>query len=495
MTLVADAPAVHRPTEEQQAAIDAFATGGHTSIVAGAGSGKTATLRFIAETVPNKRGLYLAFNKSVAIEAKQRFRGTNVEALTVNQVAYRAFGAASRDRMEMKRLYPHEKKRALGMPTKFPMGTSFVSWQKVLRLTQQTLETFCRSFRPEIELDMVQIPATILGPKSDRDALAESILRFAQAWWKDWLSPNGLIEHTHSTYMKRWALSAPQLEYDYLLVDEAQDLEPLTRGMLLSQNTQVVTVGDPNQAIYGWRGASNALDDFDGHRTYLTQSWRFGDAIAEEANFWLSLLESEMRLRGKPGAKSSVWKSERRPEAILTRTNGGAMQEIIASQQRGIAVGVAGERKKTELVDLAKAALDLQRDGKTKHRELDDFTSWADVIAFVEDDGADSEIAALVRVVDSYGAPAVVAAMENTVPLDQADQTVSTVHVAKGLEWFHCRIADDFREPGYDKQTNQQKPLEAEEARLAYVAVTRAERHLDASGLDWARTMTGGVAL
>lgn len=108
----------------------------------------------------------------------------------------------------------------------------------------------------------------------------------------------------------------------------------------------------------------------------------------------------------------------------------------------------------------------------------------------MDDDGAESEIAALVRVVDKYGAPAVVRAMEATVPTTEADRTVSTVHVAKGLEWFHVRISDDFREPEFDKRTGEQKPLEAEEARLAYVAVTRAERHL-----DWAKTMTGGVAV
>jgi len=485
----------YAPTDEQQSAIDAFGTGDNLTIVAAAGSGKTSTLRFLADTAPGKRGLYLAFNRSVRDDAVRRFAGTGVEPLTVNQLAYRAYGQQFRARMNMKRLYPHEKKRALGMETKFPMGTSFVSWQKVLRLTQQTLETYCRSFRPDLEIDMVELPPTILGPKRDRDALKAAILHYAKKWWADWMNPNGQIEATHSTYMKRWALDMPQLPYDYLLIDEAQDLEPLTRGLLLMQDTQVVVVGDPNQAIYGWRGATSAMNDFDGNRTYLSTSFRFGDAIAEEANFWLALLDSEVRVKGLPGKKSSVWKSERKPEAVLTRTNGGAMQEVIDSQARGLAVGVAGERKKQELIDLAQAALDLQKTGKTKHRDLDDFTSWADVVAYVEDEASDNEIAALVRVVDTYGAPAVVRAMENTVPVDQADQTVSTVHIAKGLEWFHVRIADDFREPDTDPRTGEQKPLEAEEARLAYVAVTRAQRHLDASGLDWAKTMTGGVAV
>jgi superfamily I DNA/RNA helicase len=483
------------PTAEQQSAINAFATGDNLTIVAGAGSGKTSTLRFLADSAPSRRGLYLAFNRSVADDGRRRFAGANVTPKTVNQLAYAAFGESSRARMNQKRLFPHEKKRAVGMEKNFPMGTSFVSWQKVVRLTQQTVERYCRSMEKDITTAMVELPATIVGPQRHKEALIAHIAEYARLWWQDLLNPNGIIEHTHSTYMKRWALTEPQLPYDYLLVDEAQDLEPLTRGLLMMQDAQVVTVGDPNQAIYGWRGAENALDDFNGQRTYLSQSFRFGDAIADEANFWLALLESELRIQGLPGKKSSVWASKRQPEAVLTRTNGGAMQEIIDSQRRGVAVGVAGERKGKELVDLARAALELQKDGKTKHRELEDFSSWAEVTQFVEDEGRDSEIAALVKVVDKYGAPAVVGAMERTVPTADADQTISTVHVAKGLEWFHVRISDDFREPATDKNTGEQLPLAAEEARLAYVAVTRAERHLDASGLDWARAMTGGVAV
>ena len=41
-----------RPTEEQQAALAAFATGDDLVIVAGAGTGKTSTLRMLAGSTP-----------------------------------------------------------------------------------------------------------------------------------------------------------------------------------------------------------------------------------------------------------------------------------------------------------------------------------------------------------------------------------------------------------------------------------------------------------
>jgi superfamily I DNA/RNA helicase len=63
-------------------------------------------------------------------------------------------------------------------------------------------------------------------------------------------------------------------------------------------HAQVVAAGDRSQAIYGWRRATDALDAFGGDRYRLTQSFRFGEVIADEANVWLELLKSDLRLVG-----------------------------------------------------------------------------------------------------------------------------------------------------------------------------------------------------
>ena len=60
------------PTEEQQAAVAQFLTGRPLKITAFAGSGKTATLRMLAQA-SHRRGIYLAFNKAVAAEASATF--------------------------------------------------------------------------------------------------------------------------------------------------------------------------------------------------------------------------------------------------------------------------------------------------------------------------------------------------------------------------------------------------------------------------------------
>jgi superfamily I DNA/RNA helicase len=60
-------------------------------------------------------------------------------------------------------------------------------------------------------------------------------------------------------------LSRLRIRYRYLLVDEAQDLNPIQLAVagMLSAGGRVTAVGDDDQAIYGWRGGEPwTLDAF-----------------------------------------------------------------------------------------------------------------------------------------------------------------------------------------------------------------------------------------
>jgi hypothetical protein len=74
---------------------------------------------------------------------------------------------------------------------------------------------------------------------------------------------------------------------------------------------------------------------------YLTQSFRFGQAVAEEANLWLSYLEAPLRLRGMPTISSRLEALEQ-PDAILCRTNADVIAQAMAAQERGKKVAVVG---------------------------------------------------------------------------------------------------------------------------------------------------------
>ncbi|CAG6398298.1 3'-5' exonuclease [Actinacidiphila cocklensis] len=71
-----------------------------------------------------------------------------------------------------------------------------------------------------------------------------------------------------------------------------------------------------------------------------------------------------------------------------------------------------------------------------------------------------------------------------------AQVTVSTAHTAKGREWPNVRIAGDFHPPkdtsSHDENGNPVPgPIDTTEARLAYVAITRARHHLNRGSLAW----------
>lgn len=83
--------------------------------------------------------------------------------------------------------------------------------------------------------------------------------------------------------------------------------------------------------------------------------------------------------------------------------------------------------------------------------------------------------------VDNYGPEAVIAAVNALTEESKADVTVSTAHKAKGREWPEVGIADEFPPPPDSDQEDDNgrpipEPVSETDARLAYVAVTRA-RH------------------
>ncbi len=83
-----------------------------------------------------------------------------------------------------------------------------------------------------------------------------------------------------------------QLDFSHVMLDEYQDTSSI-QTMLLSKlfaQAEVMAVGDPNQSIYGWRGASSAnlenfSADFSAKASYsLSKSWRSSASIVAAAN-------------------------------------------------------------------------------------------------------------------------------------------------------------------------------------------------------------------
>ena len=86
-------------TNEQQAIVACDLQPGQTlKIMAFAGTGKTSTLVAYARARPGLRFLYVAFNKSVQLEAAARFP-SNVVSRTSHALAFRTHGHPHKNRL------------------------------------------------------------------------------------------------------------------------------------------------------------------------------------------------------------------------------------------------------------------------------------------------------------------------------------------------------------------------------------------------------------
>jgi hypothetical protein len=242
------------------------------------------------------------------------------------------------------------------------------------------------------------------------------------------------------------------------------------------QHAQRVYVGDSQQAIYGFTGAVNALDRIreptGGETAYLTQSFRFGPAVAEVANVCLAIETPTLRSWGYDSIPSVVGPAAD-PDAILTRTNATAVRTVIARSGGG---KIAPRRRRPRVVAFARAARDLmdeRLDVAPRARLLRLLGRGPGPTSQQDEQGATSGCWS------SWSTTS--ASRRSLLPLgrmtreDEADVIVSTAHKAKGREWGSVQLGGDF--PTASK-------MHTDELRLLYVAVTRAKRELDIDAVD-----------
>lgn len=479
----------HAPTTEQAAIVTAAKAGQHLVVEAGAGTGKTSTLKLLARAKPGQKGVYLAYNKAIAAEAQKSFP-TSVVCKTAHSFAFGSVGVLYKHRLDAPRLPARDSARLLGIFEPLALGTDVptLAPQQVARIVMATVERFCQSADYKIERVHVPLIRSFELPAA-RAALAKEIVPLARKAWEDITWRNGRLRFTHDCYLKMWQLSDPDLRTDYVLLDEAQDSNPAVSAVVEGQvNAQRILVGDRCQAIYGWRGAVDAMRDFTGNRLFLSQSFRFGPAIAAEANKWLSLLDAQLRLTGYDAIGSRVERLAEQ-DAILCRSNGGALSQVFNQVAAGRSVALVGGGD--DMRRYAEAAQKLLRGQPCDHPELLAFSSWAEVRDYVDQDSGGSDLKVIVALIDKHGPDAIINISRYLVPESQADVTISTAHKSKGREWNRVRIADDFHEPRPNELG--QVELQADEAMLAYVAVTRAQHVLDREGLSWVDSWVGSA--
>lgn len=233
------------PTDEQSLILDAYKTGENLVIEAGAGTGKTSTLRFISKENTNKKGLYLAFNKSIADEATTKF-DRSVLCKTAHSMAYAVVGKNYKERLNAGRVKMSDIAKFLGINNDVLISekSEKISTIQIARIAVQTVDRFCYSADNEI-LGCHVPKQNGISSKEDHDVLKGVILPLAKRAWADLIKPEGVLKFNHDYYLKIWAMSNPKLKYDYILLDESQDTNPVLSNIISSQkDSQIILVGD-----------------------------------------------------------------------------------------------------------------------------------------------------------------------------------------------------------------------------------------------------------
>lgn len=480
---------------------DIFAEGvsNHMKIIAYAGSGKTTTLVELQKRT-RKRALYCPFNKTIAEEARPKFAGTGCQVSTLHAFAWNMFRSPGKS--------PHKggasdiRRRGLLRRVRSPKVSGWGDF-RIAAAASRALSKFCVSDSQEVMseharmalIESVGDPETLrlegarTKSESVLDALTEPVRTIAT------LYRDSLIEEeafTHDLYLKTLELSPSLIRrafagYQVVYKDEAQDTNPVETSILRKSGVPIISVGDPYQQIYSWRGAESALDALPGKALHLTESFRFSQDIADKAMVILSARPVNVPSLPLIGAGNGNGKGVP-ANAILCRTNSGVIEQAMRVASRG----------KSYYVDNADSLISDLRSGAALYAgtkqtgtggQFSPFSIWDEAVA--EAEAGDRSIERIVRIVEDGRADEVINLIRRSEPDERkADITVMTAHRSKGREFPFVLLGDDWRGLGEIRKrwskahdtSPRSEVLALEEYNALYVAVTRAQRRV--FGLD-----------
>ncbi len=443
-------------------------------VIAFAGTGKTATLLEYAKARPHMRFLYMAFNRSMREEAQRKFP-SNVTCHTTHSLAFRRFGR------------PHQPRLIKGLKLNSVKSALRLNTFREAHVVFETFESFLRSADRKVHTRHLPYMS-----KRDPQKLSFYLSKAAELWVTMCHAKSDQIGMLHDCYLKQYQLWGPKLDYDCILLDEAQDTNPVVANIFLSQDCPRILVGDPHQQIYAWRGARDAMESIDAEKDfYLTGTFRFGSEIAWIANKILGTFKWETeKIEGK---RSEGKKDDRQEYAIIARTNAVVFDKatgLCLTHKIAFLGGIEGYRF-DDIRDVY--FLYAGKIAEIKNKYIRDFETYRALEAYAEETD-DRELKSRCKVVEKYTdtIPNWVERIEaSTVDRPQADVILTTAHKSKGDQFSKVRLCSDFPELFQDGELISPTELGPDEANLLYVAVTRAKEVLQFSAYwDWQKFLS-----
>jgi DNA helicase-2/ATP-dependent DNA helicase PcrA len=445
----------HSLTDEQRKVIEGAPTDAPALVIAGAGSGKTElmTLRVLylvanGLAVPGEI-LGLTFTRKAASELSGRVsqalyklretqfwpQGLDLDFTPANITTYNSFG--------------NDIFRRLSLSVGYESDANLITEAAAIQLADELVKNLTPNASIELEQwertkgYLIELILELASELTDNLATAEQMKSYLEGfvsvitqlpkddkgsmeqfqYVKDLISAanqNQMLADLAQSYIElkakrhlvdfsdQVALALRAIDHDvanpyrFVLLDEYQDTSSIQTQLLskLFRGMPVLAVGDPNQAIYGWRGASsNNLSNF--HTDFaspepktftLSRSWRSGPAVVAAANQLTQerkanepALAPVNLLPGNAGLKDSVLAEIFQDElaeargvaqwfadqvnadvsaALLLRTKSSMQLFADAIASKGLAVevtGLSGLLQLPEVVDLIAALKVVQR--------------------------------------------------------------------------------------------------------------------------------------
>ena len=511
---------------------------GPVVILAGAGTGKTRTITHrIAHGI--SRGIFAA-NRVLALTYTNRAAGElrlRLRQLGVGPVAVKTFHSAALGQLEY--FWP----QFAGVPAPMILGAKAAMLGSVA--TQNRIELDAAAIRDlasEIEwrkLSMLSIEKyeqlttrpKVAGLSHTTNVVLQRAFEEAKIKAQKIDFEDVLILTLGMLRAEPRALAHVQQQYRFFTVDEYQDVSPLQHALLdlwLGDRSDLCVVGDPNQTIYSFTGATseflkNFTDRFeDATKVQLTRNYRSSSQIIDFANL-LTEVSEPLQSQGFEGVRPRVLTFSSDAEeaetiaesikaslqagvpanniALLYRTNGQSQVFENALAKKGIEYSVRGGERFFNRAEIQQAMQGVRAEsvmptGKSLNHAVSDICRslgwqakppteagavrerWAALNAFIgilDEMPEDSTLVDFAKELDERK-------RSQHEPVQSA-VTLSTIHAVKGLEWpvvFVAGLSEGFLPISY-AQTDAEI---AEEQRLLYVAITRAGRELQ---LSWSK--------
>lgn len=461
----------HKLTPEQEAII---ATDFDIKVNAVAGSGKTTTIVEYAKTRPaGSKILYLVFNKSAKVDAEAKFikeKVYNVKVQTAHSLAYAKIMTLPIYKLDHKGYNSHD--------TMVVMNLTGEDRYMLANHVNKFVSAYCNDDEKDIlDIDYLQCISHEQETIKFVVGNLSKIRQLAVMFWDK--MDNAEIDVTHEFYLKKYQLSEPILNYDYILFDEGQDSSPVMLDVFMRQKAIKVIVGDTHQQIYSWRGAVNSLELVNFPHYTLSKSFRFGTELAKLAMSILKRKNQYVDIQGGGAYHNLTIYTE----AIISRTNVCLLEAMVNYIRNNPDDYIYFEGNVNSLIYTESGVsvydvinLFTGNIKSIKNKFIKTFSGFKMLSNYCTK-ADDRELGTMCTLAEKYGrnlGDVLNDIKEKCVDdKDDAEMSFSTTHKAKGLEYDKVTLTRDFA-----TEEMIEGVCSDEELNVLYVAATRAKKEL-----------------